>query len=331
MLRTKASPHLISRYLNLQKPHSKPNPNRQALSDKFNSLLQQCLSIKQLKQIHAQLLTNSIHKPNSFLYKIADLKDFAYASVFFSNILDPTEYSFNVMIRGLSTAWNKSSLALEFYSRMKFLGLKPNNLTYPFLFIACSNLLAVENGRMGHCSVIRRGLDEDGHVSHSLITMYARCGKMGDARKVFDEISQKDLVSWNSMISGYSKMRHAGEAVGLFREMMEAGFQPNEMSLVSVLGACGELGDLKLGTWVEEFVVENKMTLNYFMGSALIHMYGKCGDLVSARRIFDSMKKKDKVTWNAMITGQVNDNLLFEPILCSIVNRCLVKYMLYSL
>uniref|UniRef100_A0A9I9CI83 Pentatricopeptide repeat-containing protein n=1 Tax=Cucumis melo TaxID=3656 RepID=A0A9I9CI83_CUCME len=304
MLRIKASPHLISRYPNLQKPHSKPNPNPQALSEKLNSLLQQCLSIRQLKQIHTQLLTNSIYKPNSFLYKIVDLKDFAYASVFFSNILEPTEYSFNVMIRGLSTAWNKPSLALEFYSRMKFLGLKPNKFTYPFLFIACSNLLAVDNGRMGHCSGIKRGLDEDGHVSHSLITMYARCGKMGDARKVFDEISQKDLVSWNSMISGYSKMRHAGEAVGLFREMMEAGFQPNEMSLVSVLGACGELGDLKLGTWVEEFVVENKMPLNSFMGSALIHMYGKCGDLVSARRIFDSTKKKDKVTWNAMITGQ---------------------------
>ncbi|XP_038889591.1 pentatricopeptide repeat-containing protein At2g34400 [Benincasa hispida] len=314
MLRIKASPHLISRYFNFNKTNSKPSPNRQALSEKLNSFLQQCVSIKQLKQIHTQMLTNSIHKPNSFLYKIVDLKDFAYSLDFFSKIVEPTEYSFNVMIRGLAKTWNKSSLALELYYRMKFLGLKPNKLTYPFLFIACSNLLAVENGRVGHCSVIKRGLDEDGHVSHSLITMYARCGQVGDARKVFDEIPEKDLVSWSSMISGYSKMRHAGEAVGLFREMMEAGFQPNEMALVSVLGACGELGDLKLGTWVEEFVVENKMVLNSFMGSALIHMYGKCGDLVSARRIFDSMKKKDKVTWNAMITGYAQNGMSDEAI-----------------
>ncbi|XP_022929625.1 pentatricopeptide repeat-containing protein At2g34400 [Cucurbita moschata] len=314
MLRIKSSPHLISRYLNFDKTHSKPNPNRQAFSEKLVTFLQQCVSIKQLKQIHNQMLTNSIHKPNSFLYKVVDLKDFAYASDFFSKILEPTEYAFNVMIRGLSTTWNKSSLALEFYSRMKFLGLKPNKLTYPFLFIACSNLLAVENGRVGHSSVIKRGLDEDGHVSHSLITMYARCGEVGDARKVFDEIPEKDLVSWNSMISGYSKMRHAVEAVGLFRDMMQAGFDPNEMTLVSVLGACGELGDLKLGTWVEEFVVDNRMVLNSYMGSALIHMYGKCGDLVSARRIFDSMKKKDKVTWNAMITGYAQNGMSEEAI-----------------
>lgn len=321
MLRIKASPHLISRYLNFDKPHSNPNPHRQALSQKLIAFLQQCLTIKQLKQIHTQMLTNSIHKPNSFLYKIVDLKDFAYAWDFFSRIPEPTEYSFNVMIRGLSTFWNKSSLSLEFYSRMKFLGLKPNKLTYPFLFIACSNLSSVGCGRVGHSSVIKRGLDEDGHVTHSLITMYARCGELGDARKVFDEIPERDLVSWNSMISGYSKMGHAGEAVGLFREMMGAGFEPNEMTLVSVLGACGELGDLKFGTWVEEFVMENKMVLNSYMGSALIHMYGKCGDLVSARRIFDSMKKKDKVTWNAMITGQVNHHLLFESILLDVVSR----------
>ncbi|BBG92808.1 Pentatricopeptide repeat superfamily protein [Prunus dulcis] len=96
------------------------------------------------------------------------------------------------------------------------------------------------------------------------------CGKLGFARKVFDEICQRDLVSWNSMISGYSKMGYAGDAVRLFQEMRDAEFEPDEMSLVSILGACG--------TW--------------------------CGDLSSARRVFDSMKKKDRVTWNAMITGQ---------------------------
>ena len=105
--------------------------------------------------------------------------------------------------------------------------------------------------------------------------MYARCGELSCARKVFDEITERDLVSWNSMISGYSKMGYAGDAVGLFQEMRGLGFEPDEMTLVSVLGACGDLGDLSLGRWVEGFVVENKMELNSYVGSALIDMYGK--------------------------------------------------------
>ncbi|KAJ6957663.1 hypothetical protein NC653_039585 [Populus alba x Populus x berolinensis] len=99
--------------------------------------------------------------------------------------------------------------------------------------------------------------------------------------KVFDEMGARDLVSWNSMISG------------------EDGFEPDEMTLVNVLGACGDLG---LGRWVEGLVLEKKMEVNSYVGSALIDMNGKCGDLIFARRVFDSMPNKDVVTWNAIIT-----------------------------
>ncbi|XWS73287.1 hypothetical protein CRYUN_Cryun02cG0115100 [Craigia yunnanensis] len=197
---------------------------------------------------------------------------------------------------------------------MKFLSLKPNKFTYPFLFIACANLLELCHGQSAHSSVIKLGLNVDSHTTHSLITVYARCGELGSARKVFDSIDERDLVSWNSMISGYSKMGYANEAVGLFEKMREEGFAPDEMTLVSVLGACGDLGDLNLGMWVEGFVMKHKMELNSFIGSALIDMYGKCGDLVSARRVFDGMQGKDVVTWNAMITGYAQNGMLDEAI-----------------
>ncbi|CAN1186091.1 Pentatricopeptide repeat-containing protein At2g34400 [Linum perenne] len=151
--------------------------------------------------------------------------------------------------------------------------------------------------------VFKTGLEFDDHVAHSMITMYAKCGQLGCARKVFDEIPQRDLVSWNSMISGYAQMGSARNAVRLFLDMRDEGIEPNEMTLVSVLGACGDLGNLDLGKSVEEFVRGRKMVLNSYIGSALINMYGKCGDLVAARRIFDAMVKKDVVAWNAMITG----------------------------
>ncbi|KAM7470100.1 hypothetical protein LguiA_008283 [Lonicera macranthoides] len=277
----------------------------QAHSEHLLSLLKLCVSTKTLQQIHTQMLIHSFQKANFLLAKLIDLKDFNYSSLLFSQIPHPNDYAFNVMIRGLTTTWQKFNLTLEFYYKMKLLGIKPNNFTYPFVFISCANLIELELGRVGHSMVFKNGLGVDGHVRHSLITMYSRCGELGCARKVFDEITERDLVSWNSMISGYSKMGFAGDTMALFGRMSGEGFEPDEMTLVSVLGACGDLGDLSLGRWIEVFVGDKGMELNSYMGSALIDMYGKCGDLLSARRIFDGMAQKDVVTWNAMITGQV--------------------------
>jgi len=162
------------------------------------------------------------------------------------------------------------------------------------LFVASGNVWGLVHGKIGHCLVSKAGMDGDEYVNHSLITMYARCGETGFARKMFDEMGERDLVSWNSMISGYSTMGFAKEAIGLFMEMS------SQMTLVSVLGACG---DLDLGRWVEGLVLEKKMEVNSYVGSALIDMYGKCGDLISAGRVFDSMPNKDVITWNAIITG----------------------------
>ncbi|XP_061355843.1 pentatricopeptide repeat-containing protein At2g34400 [Gastrolobium bilobum] len=301
---------LISRFENVV-----ANANHYS-AEALLSLVKQCSSIKTLQQVHTQMVVNSIHKPNHLLsHIILHLKDFTYASLFFSHIAPhPNDYAFNIMIRGLTTTWHHYPLALHFYYQMKSLGLRPNNFTYPFLFLACANLVEIQHGRLGHSMVFKLGLDSDSHTSHSLITMYARCGELGCARKVFDEISEKDLVSWNSLISGYSKMGYAREAVEMFGELRDAGFEPDEMSLVSVLGACGELGNLDLGRWVEGFVVEHNMTLNSYIGSALISMYAKCGDLVSARRVFDSMAKKDVITWNAVISGYAQNGMADEAI-----------------
>lgn len=269
------------------------------------SLLKQCPSTKTLKQVHTQMVVNSILKPNHLLSKSINLKDFTYSSLLFHSSPShaKNDYAFNIMLRALTTTWHNYTLSLHLYHLMISSCITPNNFTFPFLFLSCANLSASQLGRTAHSTVIKLGLGSDPHTAHSLITMYSRCGMLGFARKVFDEIAHKDLVSWNSMISGYAKMGRAREAREVFVGLREAGFEPDEMSLVSVLGACGELGDLELGRWVERFVVERDMVLNSYVGSALISMYAKCGDLVSARRIFDSMPNRDVITWNAAISG----------------------------
>ncbi|KAE8671158.1 Pentatricopeptide repeat superfamily protein isoform 2 [Hibiscus syriacus] len=249
MVKAKGSSSLVSRPIIIPwETHF-----QQSFTEKLLSLLQKCTSTKLLRQIHTQMLINAIQKPNFLLSKVIDLKNFTYASLLFSQIPQPNDYAFNVMIRGLTITWKNYSATLHFYYQMKFLALRPNKFTYPFLFISCAILLELSHGQLAHSSIFKLGLDIDPHTTHSLITMYARCGELGDARKVFDEITERDLVSWNSMISGYSKMGHARDAVGLFVKMREDGFIADEMTLVSVLGACGDLGDLSLGMWVEGY------------------------------------------------------------------------------
>ncbi|KAI3768756.1 hypothetical protein L2E82_19587 [Cichorium intybus] len=301
------------RQLNFQKQQQWPQ--QQPLKERLLIILKQCVSTKTVQQVHNQMLIHSVvDKLNFLLAKLIDLKDFDYSYRLFTSMHEPNDYAFNVMIRGLATTWQKFDLTLELYYKMKSLGIKPNNFTYPFFFIACTNLLALEHGRLGHCMALKSGLMVDCHVRHSLITMYSMCSALSCARQVFDEIHERDLVSWNSMISGYSKMGFPKDALDLFEKMKGEGFEPNEMTLVSVLGACGDLGNLSLGRLIEDYVVDNKMKVNSFIGSSLISMYTKCGDLESARRIFNKMTNKDLVTWNSMITGFAQSGLSHEAI-----------------
>ncbi|XP_014503845.1 pentatricopeptide repeat-containing protein At2g34400 isoform X1 [Vigna radiata var. radiata] len=280
-------------------------------------LAKQCRSTKTVQQVHTQMVVNSIHNHhNHLLSKAIQVKNFTYASLIFSHMAPhPNDYAFNIMIRALTTTWHNYPLALTLFYRMKSLSVTPNNFTFPFFFLSCANLAEISHARVAHSLLFKVGLHSDPHSAHSLITAYARCDRPACARKVFDEIPQRDLVSWNSMIAGYAKAGCAREAVELFGEMgRRDGFEPDEMSLVSVLGACGELGDLELGSWVEGFVVERGMALNSFLGSALISMYAKCGDLGSARRIFDSMATRDVITWNAVISGYAQNGMADEAI-----------------
>ncbi|XP_068643456.1 pentatricopeptide repeat-containing protein At2g34400 [Aristolochia californica] len=284
------------------------------LANKLLTLLKGCSSLQSFKQIHSQMITFSVQIHNHLLCKLVELQNLPYAALLFTHIPRHGDFSYNIMIRALTNTWQQFDAAIELYYQMKFSSIRPNNFTYPFLLIACGNTNSTTCGKVAHSSIFKTGLDTDLHVCHSLITFYAKCDQMDFAKSVFDEIGERDVVSWNSLISGYSRLGLARESVGSFRKMRMAGFEPNEMTLVSVLGSCGDLGDLELGKWIERFMEENGMKMNSYIGSSLLNMYGKCGDLESARRVFDRMSKREVITWNAMITGYAQNGMSEEAV-----------------
>ncbi|CAN1223710.1 Pentatricopeptide repeat-containing protein At4g30700 [Linum grandiflorum] len=172
--------------------------------------------------------------------------------------------------------------------------------------ISCNAMIAgfTCNGETNSAVRLFRELLLSGEkVNPTLTTIYSRLNDMESARQTFEESSEKTLASWNSMISGYTQNGLTEAAVSLFQEMQMSHISPNPVTVTSILSACAQLGALSLGQWVHGLIRNNNFESNIYVSTALIDMYAKCGSIVEARLLFDSIPNKNEVTWNAMISG----------------------------
>ncbi|KAG9458759.1 hypothetical protein H6P81_003267 [Aristolochia fimbriata] len=136
-----------------------------------------------------------------------------------------------------------------------------------------------------------------------MVDGYIRKGNMDAARSLFDRMPQRSVVSWNTMIAGYAQNGFFKEAVAVFRDMQISNIQPNYLTLLSVLPAVSHLGALDLGKRLHAYAEKNRIMIDEVLGSALIHMYAKCGDVEEALRLFGGLPQKNVITWNAIIGG----------------------------
>ena len=204
--------------------------------------------------------------------------------------------------------------AIEFYGLMRSEGFLPNNFTFPFVLKACARLLDLQLGVKIHTLVVKAGFDCDVFVKTSLVCLYAKCGYLEDAHKVFDDIRDKNVVSWTAIISGYIGVGKFREAIDMFRRLLEMNLAPDSFTIVRVLSACTQLGDLNSGEWIHKCIMEMGMVRNVFVGTSLVDMYAKCGNMEKARSVFDGMAEKDIVSWGAMIQGYALNGLPKEAI-----------------
>ncbi|KAK2980660.1 hypothetical protein RJ640_011468 [Escallonia rubra] len=246
----------------------------------------------------------------------------SYALAIFNQVPNPTIFLFNTLISSSLTAkYRHTHVAFSLYSRiLTHTSLKPNNYTYPSLFKACGCHPWLQHGLALHTHVLKflEPTSYDNFVQASLLNFYSKCGKVGVCRYLFDQISKPDLGSWNSILSAYAQ--NAGslngvssnnvddinlslEVLFLFSDMQRSLIRPNEVTLVALISACADLGALSQGSWAYAYVLKNKMKLNRFVGTALIHMYANCGCLDLAYKVFDEMPERDTFCYNAMIRG----------------------------
>ncbi|KAJ7953747.1 Pentatricopeptide repeat-containing protein [Quillaja saponaria] len=247
----------------------------------------------------------------------------------------PNLFTFNSMIR----AYCKSSIpqkSFDFYNRILYSrnNISPDNYTFNFLVRTCAQLLEQEMGFSVHGALIKHGFEHDPHVQSGLIFMYAElgclnschrvfeaifqpdlvcqtamvsaCAKCGDvnfARQLFDIMPERDPVTWNAMIAGYAQCGQSTEALDLFYLMQIEGVRVNEVSMVSVVSACTHSGALDQGRWAHAYIERNKLRMTVTLGTALIDMYAKFGNMEKAMEVFWGMKEKNVYTWTSAIGG----------------------------
>ena len=157
------------------------------------------------------------------------------------------------------------------------------------------------HGELLHHTLIETVAQLERYVVNTLIDMYGKCGQLKDARSVFDRFQHRDVVTWTCMIACYARHQKGPEAIELFQKMHEARVESNKVTFVNILKACSTLAAWNQGRKVHIAIVEGGFHLDLFVGSVLIDMYGKCGAIQDAYRVFSTMSKRDVVMWNAML------------------------------
>ncbi|TXG55508.1 hypothetical protein EZV62_020764 [Acer yangbiense] len=264
------------------------------------TLLKTSKTHQETTQLHAFAVKTNLIQHTSLssrlvsLYADPEINNLRYARSVFDQIQEPSLVLHNLIIK--CYVFNQQSHeAIALFRGLLGKSLLPDNFTLPCVIKGCARLNAVEEGKQIHGLVLKLGFGLDKFVSSSFVSLYAKCGEMGLARKAFDVMDENDLVSWNSLIDGYAKCGEVGIAMELFDEMPERDLF-SWTCLVDGFSKCGKV------EFARE-IFDRMPNKNLVSWNAMINGYMKSGDIESARVLFNEMEVRNLITWNAMIAG----------------------------
>lgn len=276
-------------------------------------------ALHQGKWVHGNVVKNGIlvtsHLFTSLLDMYVKCGVMQDARLIFDEVHIVDLFSWTTMIMGYAQN-GFASEALLLFTDKKWQDLCPNHVTLASVLPACVQSGNLALGSSVHSLGIKLG-QEDANVMNALVDMYAKCHRIGDAVHLFESMTIKDVVSWNSIITGYSHNGYSYEALKLFNRMRSNSFRPDPVTVVAVLSASACCGDIRFGSGIHAYSIREGFTAfnSVHVGTALLNLYAKCGDAKSARSVFDEMSEKNTVTWSAMIGGygkQGNSNECLE-------------------
>ena len=261
------------------------------------------------QQIHAYLVKQSSNLLplilcNALIVMYSRCESVQLAFDLFQQIPERDIVTWNTMISAfVQKELNFEGLLLVY--EMQKQGFVVDCVTVTALLSAASNLGSLRIGKETHGYLIRHEIKCEGMESY-LIDMYSKSGRVEKARQLFDvnQAEERDQVTWNAMIAGYMQHGQTEEALYLVRKMIsDKNLIPNSVTLSSILPACDPVGGVLAGKQIHAFTIRQFLDKNIFVGTALVDMYSRCGEILSAERVFDGMAERNTVTYTTMLSG----------------------------
>ncbi|XP_022856407.1 pentatricopeptide repeat-containing protein At3g53360, mitochondrial [Olea europaea var. sylvestris] len=299
------------------------NSNCHVYPSTYAHLISACLSLRSPqygRKIHKHILKYTFQPDvilaNHILNMYGKCGLIEDARKVFDDMPERNVVSWTSVIAGYSQNGLELEEAVKLYIQMLQSGLMPDQFTFGSIIRACSSMNEVELGKQLHAHVIKMQFGSNLVAQNALIAMHTKFGQINEAHIVFSSIKLKDLVSWSSMIAGFSQLGYELEALTCFREMRcHWAYQPNEFIFGSVFRACGYLGQLEYGRQIHGLSIKFGLGGDVFSGCSLTDMYGKCGLFSYSKTAFNQIENPDVVSWNALISafaygGDANEAML---------------------
>ncbi|WOH06957.1 hypothetical protein DCAR_0626386 [Daucus carota subsp. sativus] len=288
------------------------------------SILPACSHLELLdvgKRIHAFVLRNDDLVNNSYVGSaLVDMycncRQVESGRRVFDGIVDRKLALWNAMLAGYAQKGFYKNALILFQEMMEFSGLFPCPTSMVSVLPSCVHYEAFSDREGMHGYVLKMGFGRDRYVQNALMDLYSRMGKIDISKKIFESMDVRDIVSWNTMITGYVVCGLHEAALILLHEMQHTeeenqkldGYverrlscKPNSITLMTILPGCAALAALAKGKEIHAYAIRNALSSDVTVGSALVDMYAKCGCLSLARRVFDDMRVRNVITWNVMI------------------------------
>ncbi|XP_022159804.1 pentatricopeptide repeat-containing protein At4g04370 [Momordica charantia] len=196
-------------------------------------------------------------------------------------------------------------VAFSMFKQMRATGIQPTSVTLLSLLPSISELPLLQ---CLHCWIILYGFESNLSLSNSMVNVYGRCGSIEDARSLFESMDYRDIVSWNSLLSAYSKIGVIEEILQLVLGMRTEDIKPDKQTFCSALSASAIKGDIRLGKLVHGLIIKDGLGIDQQVETALMVLYLRCKSLDLALKVFKSTTEKDMVLWTAMISGLVQND-----------------------
>ncbi|KAB1206097.1 hypothetical protein CJ030_MR7G006001 [Morella rubra] len=277
----------------------------------FGSVLTACgglLALEEGKQIHAYIIRTD-HEHNVFVGSaLVDMyckcRSIKSAESVFMTMTSKNVVSWTAMLVGYGQN-GYSEEAIRTFCNMQRCGIEPDDFTLGSVISSCANLASLEEGAQFHARAVVSGLISFITVSNALITLFGKCGSIEDSRRMFNDMDNRDEVSWTALVSGYAQFGEAKETIDLFETMLAQGLKPDGVTFIGVLSACSRAGLVEKGHWYfQSMIKEHRITPLPDHYSCMIDLISRAGRLEEAKAFINKMPfHPDAIGWATLLSS----------------------------